>query len=221
MEIGAKQLGAGCPTGPAMPPGRWFGLGGTGASTYAPDFQSVLPVYRERHGGRGSVSRSISKGVPDAGELPFGTRRICHLDDERNQEPADRSLPSNETGPDYGFAGRCHAGGGEQGIVRSASRRAGTAPGTERAGADSTYETLARIARGGYIARFAAAGLCGNSAQPGSTGRNCKIAHQPRTYRTGTNFATNGSKAIMNKQGLRMAGVRQTGDLRKLVGGWL
>ncbi len=221
MEIGAEQLGAGCPTGPALPPGRWFGLGGTGASTYAPDLQFVLPIYREWHGGRGPFSGSISEGIPDAGKLSIDARRICNVDDERHPKSADRSLSANEAGSDYGFAGRCDAGSGEQRVVRAASRRTGAAERVERAGADGTHETLAGIAGSGYIARLAAAGLCRDSAEPGGTRRNSKVAHQPGTYRIGTDFAANGSAAIMSGRKIVMAGVRQNRNLRKLVGGWL
>ena len=79
METGARQIGAGCPTGPAMPPGRRFGLGGTGASTHAPDFQPVLPVYRERHGSRGPL-KSIFASVRT--RQPLGPWRIRNLDDQ-------------------------------------------------------------------------------------------------------------------------------------------
>ncbi len=120
MEIGAKQLGAGCPTGPAMPPGRWFRLGGVGASAHPAHLQSVLPVYREWHGGGGLVSGSFSAGLPYAGQLPFGTRGLRNLDDQCYKEFVDRSLPANQARPHYRFAGRCYAGGREQ---QSSARR--------------------------------------------------------------------------------------------------
>ncbi len=221
MEIGAKQLGAGCPTGPAMPPGRWFGLGGTGASTYAPDLQPVLPVYRERHRSRGFVSRGISAGVPYARELSLSARWIRHVDDQRYQKPADRSLPANEAGSHYGFAGRCYAGGGEQRVVGAASGRTSAAPRVERAGTDGANQAFAGVARGSDSARLATTGLRGNSAEPGGTGRYGKVAHQPGTNRTCQDFAANGSKAIMSKRRLVMAGVELDRNYRKLVGGWL
>src|SRR5271165_2252134 len=92
METGAKQLGAGCPTGPTMPPGRWIGLGGTGASSHAPDFQPLLPIHRERNGRRGPVSGSVSASVSDPVELSISTRGVCDLDDQCDEKLADRSL---------------------------------------------------------------------------------------------------------------------------------
>ena len=221
MEIGAKQLGAGCPTGPAMPPGRWLGLGGTGASSHASDLQFVLPVYRERHGSRGPFSGSISASVPDAGKLSIGTRRICNLDDQRNQKPADRSLPANQTRPDHRFAGRCDAGGGEQRVVWKAPRRAGAAGRVERAGADGADEAFSGVTRGGYFAGPAAIGVRRNTAKPGGAGGYSKIPYQPRTYRIGKDFAANGSGAIMSARRLVMAGVEENIGSRQLVGGWL
>ena len=221
MEIGAKQLGAGCPTGPAMPPGRRFGLGGVGASPYAPHIQLVLPVHREWHGSRRPLSGSVLEGVPDVGKLSSGTRRVCNLDDQRDTEPADRPLPSNEAGPHHRFAGRRHAGGGEQRVGGASPRPASAAWRVERASADGFNQTLTGVTGSGNITRLAATGICGDSTEPGSAGGYGKVTDQSGTYRIGTNFATNGSTAIMSGKTLTMADERQAGDCGKLAGGWL
>jgi len=180
MEIGAKQFGAGCPTGPAMPPGRWLSLGGTGASAYAPDLQSVLQIYRERNRSRGFIAGSIHESVPNVGELPIGTRGLCNVDDQRHAKPADRSLPANEAGQDHGFVGRCHAGSREQGILGTAAGSTRVVGRVELASADRTEEIIAGIARSGHFARFTTARLRGDSANAFGTGRNRKIANKPR-----------------------------------------
>ena len=201
MEIGANQFGAGCPTGPAMPPGRWRSLGRTGASPHSPDLQSVLSLYRQWHGGRGFVAGSIPAGVPDTRKLSFGPRRISDLDDQRHAKPADRPLPSYQAGPDYGFSRRCDAGGGEQRVGGTPARRASVVGRTERPSAGGADEIITGVARSSHLARFAAAGLRGDPANAGGAGRNSKIANQPRTHRAGTDFATNGSgAAIMRKR---------------------
>ena len=220
METGARQIGAGCPTGPAMPPGRWFRLGGTGASTHAPDFQPVLPVYRERHGSRGPLSRSIFASVPDAWQLPLGTRRIRNLDDQRHEKLADRSLPADQAGPDYRFAGRCNGGGGEQGVGGTTARPASAIGGIECASADGADQAFTGIARGGNTARLATTGLRGNSTEPGGAGGYRKVTHQPGSHRVGTNFATNGGRAIMSARTMRMASAEPGRDYGKLAGGW-
>lgn len=222
MEIGAKQLGAGCPTGPTMPPGRWISLGGTGASAYAPDFQPLLPVYREWHGCGGSVSGSISAGVPDLGELPIGTRWICNLDDQRNSEFVDRSLPANQARPHHGFAGRFDAGGREQRVIGSTAGRTGASGRVEHAGTDSADETFSRTARSGNFAGFATIGLRGNSTVAFSAGRHGEVSHQSRAHRVGADFAANGSRAIMRTRTIEMASAVMSGienkDLRKWSG---
>ncbi len=219
MEIGAKQLGAGCPTGPAMPPGRRFGLGGTGASSYAPDIQPMLPVYREWNGGRGSLSGSISASVPDAGELSLGARRICDVDDQRHAKPADRPLSPNQARPNNGFTGRCNASGGEQRIGRPSARRAGTFGRVERASASCIDQAFAGVTRGSYFAGLAATGLCGNSTKSGSARRYRKVTNQPGTYRIGTDFAADGSRAIRSESTMKMAGVQEIRKHGKLAGG--
>ena len=221
MEIGAKQLGAGCPTGPAMPPGRRFSLGGAGASSYAPDLQPMLPVYRERHGGRGSLSGSISASVSDAGELSFGARRIRYVDDQRHAKPADRSLSPNQARPDNGFAGRCNAGGGEQRVGRTAARRAGAVGRVERASASGVDQAFAGVTRGGYFARLAATGLRGDSTESGSARGYRKVTNQPGTYRISTDFAADGSRAIRSESTMKMANIQEIRNYGKLAGGWL
>ena len=221
MEIGAKQLGAGCPTGPAMPPGRRFGLGGASASPHSPHLQPVLPVHRERHGGRGPLSGSVFEGIPDAGELSLGTWRFCNMDDLRHTEPADRPLPSNEAGPYNRLARRCHASDRKQRVGGATSRRASAARRIEFASTGGFDQAFPGIAGGCYIARFAAVGICRDSAESGRAGRYGKVTHQSRTYRIGTNFATNGSRAIMSRKALVMASFGLSGDYRKWAGGLL
>src|SRR5215472_6454332 len=79
--MGLRKIGAGCPTGPAMSPGRWFGLGGTCAPPFAPHLQHLLPVHGQPHGGRRPGAGCIPSRVPDAGELPLGARRLCDVGD--------------------------------------------------------------------------------------------------------------------------------------------
>src|ERR1700676_5646498 len=90
------NVGAGCPTGPAMPAGRRFGLGGACTPSHAPHLQHLLSVYGERHGGGGPVAGRVSAGVSDARELSFGAWWFCDVGDQRDAELADRSLPANQ-----------------------------------------------------------------------------------------------------------------------------
>src|SRR5208337_4778280 len=88
-KMGRRKLGAGCPTGPAMPPGRWLGLGGTCASAYQAHLQYLLPICGEPHGSPRFVARGFPSSVPDVGELPVGARRLRNLDDQRDAQSAD------------------------------------------------------------------------------------------------------------------------------------
>jgi hypothetical protein len=209
MEIGAKQFGAGCPTGPTMPPGRWISLGGTGASAYAPDFQHMLPVHREWYGCRGSFAGSFFAGISHLGELSIGTRWLCDLDDQRHKKSADRSLPENETGSHYGFAGRRDAGGGEQGIGGPKTGPAALVGRVEFAGAIGVDQAFAGIARGSDFAGSTATRLRGDSADACRAGRHGEVSHKPGTHRTGADFAANGSRAIMTATTIKMARVVQ------------
>ena len=77
--MGLRKLGAGCPTGPALPPGRWLGLGGTCAPPLAPHFQCVLPLRRQPHRSRGYFPGSFPARIPDSRQLPLGTRRFVSV----------------------------------------------------------------------------------------------------------------------------------------------
>ncbi len=197
--MGLRKLGAGCPTGPAMPPGRWLGLGGTCASAHAANLQHLLSICRESHGSRGFDARCVPSRVPDIGKLPLGTRRICDVDDERNAQPADRSLPADEARPHNGFTGRQDAGGGEQSDVGAETRRIGALGRVERAGAKCADAAFAGIAGGGGLARPAATRVCRNTKCAGGAGRHGEVADQPRKDRVGEDLAADGSEAGMTK----------------------
>jgi hypothetical protein len=199
--MGLRKLGAGCPTGPALPPGRWLGLGGTCTSALAPDLQCMLSVRRQSNRGRGYFAGSILAGVPDAGELSVGTRRICNVDDQRDQKFADRPLSQNQAGSPDGLAGRCHAGSGEQGIERATPGPAGAIERIKRASAIGADKTFAGVARGSDFARPAAIGVRGDSAGIGGAGRHGEVSNQSRTHRIGKDFAADGSKAVMSTGG--------------------
>ena len=180
-----------------MPPGRWLGLGGTCAPSHAPSLQRMLPIRGQSHRGRGYFAGSFPAGVPDTRELPLGARRICHLDDERHEELADRPLPADEARPLDGFPGRRHACGGKQGILGAAAGPTSAAWRIGRASAIGFDAAFPRIARGGDSAGPAAAGVRGDSTGAGGAGRNGEVANQPWADRTGAHIATNGCETFM------------------------
>jgi hypothetical protein len=195
--MGLRKLGAGCPTGPAMPPGRWLGLGGTCAPAYASSLQRMLPICGQPKRSRGHFPGSVSSRVPDAGKLSFRAWGLCDLDDQRDQEFVDRSLPEDEARSHHRFPGRCHARGREQGIFRAASGRAGAAGRIERAGAGGADEAFAGTAGSGNFAGPATTGVCGDSRSIERAGRNSEVTDQSGKDRVGTDPATNGSEAVM------------------------
>jgi hypothetical protein len=195
--MGLGELGAGRPIGPALPPGRWLGLGGTCTSSLAPHFQCVLSIRWQPNRSRGHYARSVSASVPDAGELPVSARRVCNLDDQRDKKPADRSLSANQTRPSDRFTGRRHASNGEQGIRRAATGPASAAERVERSGTERINKAFARVARGSNFERFAAVGVCRDSGTAGGAGGDREVSDQPRTDRIGKDPATNGSETVM------------------------
>jgi hypothetical protein len=195
--MGLRKIGAGCPIGPAMPPGRGLGLGGACASAFAPSLQRVLPIRRQSHRGRRYFAGGFLACVPNARELSFGAWGLCDVDDQRHTKPVDRPLPSNQKGPRDIFSRRFHGGGREQGIGGAAAGRASAARRTERAGAVSADPALARVTRSCDFARPAAVGVCGNSAGARSARGNGEVTHQPRAYRACAYIATNGCEAVM------------------------
>ena len=199
--MGLRKLGAGCPTGPALPPGRWLGLGGTCTSALASHFQCLLPVRRQSNRGRGHFAGGILARISDIGKLSLGARGICDVDDQRDKKFADRPLPPDEAGSPDRFFGRCHAGSGEQGISRAPARSAGTGERVERASAIGAHQAFAGVTRGGDFARPATIRVCGDSAGVGSAGRHGKVSNQSRTNRIGKDFAANGSEAVMRTGG--------------------
>src|SRR5215475_8073793 len=203
--MGLRELGAGCPTGPAMPPGRGLGLGGTCAPSHAPSLQRMLSLCGQSHGSRGYFAGGVPAGVSYAGELPFGAWGICDVGNECDAELADRPLPAHEARSFDGFARRCHAGGGEQRIVGAAARPTSVARRIELAGAERVDAALTGVARSGDSAGPATTGVRGNSTDLGSTRRYGKVAHQSRTDRVGKDLAFDGSEAVMRTGAVREA----------------
>ena len=195
--MGLGELGAGRPIGPALPPGRWLGLGGTCTSSLASHLQCVLPIRWQPNRSRGHYTGSVSASISDACELSFGAWRIRNVDDQRDKKSVDRSLSPDQTGQADRFLGRCHAGGGEQRIHGTAARSAGAAERVERTSAGRVDKTFAGVARSGDFERFAAVRVCRDTGSAGGAGRDGKVSHQPRTDRTGKDSAANGSEAVM------------------------
>lgn len=217
--MGLRKLGAGCPTGPAMSPGRRLGLGGTCASPLASHIQHLLPVHRQPYGSRRSGPGCVPTGIPDIGKLPLRARRVCDLGNQRDAEFADRPLPEDEARSDYRFAGRCDAGGGEQRGFGAAAGSAGVAGRVERASAESFDSAFTGIARGGNLARLAAIGVCRDSECAVGAGRHGEVADQSRKDRTGTHPATNGSAASMNRMRIFVTPGIVRAEFTSLVGG--
>jgi hypothetical protein len=195
--MGLGELGAGRPIGPALPPGRWLGLGGTCTSSLASHLQCVLPIRWQPNRSRGHYTGSLSARVSNARELSFGTWGVYDVDDQRNQESADRSLSPNQTGPADRLTGRCHAGGGKQRVRGEAAGSASALERVEWTGSKRTDQTFAGVARGGHSERFATTGICPNSGSIGRTGRDGKVSDQSRADRIGKDSAENGSAAVM------------------------
>ena len=195
--MGLRELGAGCPTGPALPPGRWLGLGGTCTSTLAPHLQHLLSIRWQPNRGRGHFTGGLLASVPDSGKLPLSPRRLCNLDDQRDQKSADRPLSPYQTRSADRFSRRSYARGGEQRIYGSAPRPAGPDERVERPDSKRADQALAGVTRSGHFARPPAIGICGDSARAGSARRHCEISNQSWTYRVSQDLATNGSKTVM------------------------
>jgi len=71
--------------------------------------------------GNGTEAEDLSQDVFLRVYRTLGSYRsahggFCDVGDKRDAKPADRSLPADEAGPGDGFAGRCDAGGGKQGV---------------------------------------------------------------------------------------------------------
>jgi hypothetical protein len=212
--MGLRKLGAGCPTGPALSPGRWLGLGGTCAPPLAPHFQCVLPLRRQSHRSRGYFPGSFPASIPDSRQLPLGTRRICHVDDQRHKKFADRSLPPNEARPANRLSRRCHARCGEQGVGGAAAGSASAVERIERPSTIGVDTAFTGIARGGCFAGPATTRLCGDPASAGGARRHGKVSHQSRAHRVGKDFAPNGREAFMtarvNTKGFVILGTEET-----------
>src|SRR6185437_5784878 len=174
-------IGSGRPTGPTMPEGRWAGLGRACAPAHAPSLQPLLSLHQQFDGSRGFDPGSFSADLPHAGELSHRLWRLPNLADQRHAQSAGGSLPQVAPRPND----------------RRARRRAAGGARIERASAVGIGQTFAGIARGDYSAGLAGFGIHGNSAGAFGAGRYGKIANQPRTHRTGTHSARNGSGAIV------------------------
>src|ERR1700735_1018137 len=96
-------IGARCPTGAGMSPGRWGLLGGTCTAARAAGVQFVLPVYGQRDGRRRSEPGSFSADLQNAAELQSFVRGVRNLADQRDAEFAGGPLPAHAAGPADGF----------------------------------------------------------------------------------------------------------------------
>ena len=169
------RVGAGCPTGPAMPPGRRFSLGGACTSPLTPHLQYLLPVHRQQRRGRGSLTGSILARLSYFGQLSISARRFRNLGNQRHSQPLDRSLPAHQARPDDRFARRCHAGRREQGIGGTQARPAALAQRAQLAGSGCLDQAFARITRSRHFAGLAAIGIHRNTTSFIRTRRDGKI----------------------------------------------
>ena len=169
------RVGAGCPTGTAMPPGRRFSLGGACTSPLAPYLQYLLPVHRQRRRSRRSLAGSFSARLSHLGELSVGARRFRDLGNQRHSQSLDRSLPAHQARPDDRLSRRCHAGRREQGVRGTQARPAASAQRAQLAGADRSDQAFARTTRSRHLARLAAIGIHRNTTGFIRTRRNGKI----------------------------------------------
>jgi hypothetical protein len=195
--MGLKKLGAGCPTGPAMPPGRWLGLGGACAPSFAAGLQHMLPIRGQSHGSRRYLAGGFSPRVSDARKLSFGARWICDVDDKRDAKSADRPLPEDETRPGDRFSGRRHACCGNEGVRGPAAGRTSAIRRAEQPSRDSLDAPFAGVARGRNFAGPAAIGICRDSAGFERPRGHRQVTDQSRTHRTSAHIATNGCEAVM------------------------
>jgi len=195
--MGLRKLGAGSPTGPALPPGRWLGLGGTCTSSLSSHFQCLLSLRWQSHRSRGYFPGGVSAGLPHLGNLSLRSRWFCHLDDQRDQKFAHRPLSSHQARPADRLARRCYARGREQGILRSSSGSTGF---DERVGLSSAiraYSPFPGITRGCHSPRPPAIGVRRDSAGLSCAGRHRQVSHQSWAHRVGQDLVPDGSPAIM------------------------
>jgi|SRR5579863_70092 len=190
-------IGSGRPTGPAMPPGRWTGVGGTCAQAFPASLQPMLPVHQQFERSRGPEPRSFPAHLPHAGKLSHGIWRLSNMVDQRDAQSAGRPLSTVAARPDDRFFGRPASSGRGKAFAGAHAGQSGHGARIEPASAVSAIPAFAGIARGDHFARLAGPGIQRDSAGSVRAGRYGKIADQSRAHRTGANSAGHGSEAIV------------------------
>src|SRR5215469_13854825 len=189
------RIGAGRPTGSAVPPGRRVGLGATRTGAHATGIQPVLPVHGQFDGSGGLEPGGFSEDLSHAPKLPPSRRGVSNVADQRDAELAGRSLPADAARPAYGFDRGSDAPARRETFFGANAGPLGAGSGVEWAIAAGALEAVARIARSGDLARFAEFGIQRDSGRAAGAGRHGKIENQPRADRAGQGAGADGSAA--------------------------
>src|SRR5690348_3549304 len=133
-------IGSGRPTGPAMPKGRWAGLGGTRAPALAASLQPLLSLYEQFERSRGFVAGSVLADLSDPGELSHGLRRFSDVADQRHAQSAGGSLPQVAARPHDRRSRGCAAGGGRKAFAGAHAGQSGDRSEERRVGKECRAE---------------------------------------------------------------------------------
>src|SRR5579862_1833783 len=185
-------IGVRRPTGGAMSPGRWAGLGRTRPEAHEASVQHLLPLHEQPDGSGRPEPGSFSSGLQDALELSSRIRRFSHVADERDAESSGGSLPEIAAGSDDGFDRGHDAGSRREAIVGADAGQDRACLGAEPASAARTREALAGTSRSGDLARPAGFGIQRDSNSAASARGNGEIENQPRALGAGAYTGRNG-----------------------------
>lgn len=190
-------IGSGRPTGPAVPPGRWAGLGGACPAPRSARLQLMLSLHQQFVGGGRPQPGGFSAYLQDARELPHGIWRFSDMVDQRYAQPVGGSLPAFTARPDDRCARGRFAGGRGKAFAGANAGQSSHGAGIECPSAVSAFTPFAGIAGGGHFARLAGLGIRRDSAGSFCARRYGKIANQSRADRISAHFAGHGSRAFV------------------------
>lgn len=190
-------IGTGRPTGPAVPPRRWTGVGGACSPARAARLQHMLSLHQQFIGSRGSEPGSFPAHLPHAGQLPHSIRRLSDLAHQRDTQSVGGPLSPFPARPhDRRDRGRA-ACGGREAFSCAHTRQSCDGAGIEYASTVRAVAPFAGITRSGHFERFAGLGIQRDSTGSFRARRYGKIAYQSWPYRISANLAGHGSQTLV------------------------
>ena len=190
-------IGSGRPTGPAMPPGRWTGMGRVGSPAHPARLQFVLSLHQQFDGSRRPQPGGLSANLQNACKLSNGLRRLSHVAYQRHPQPSGGSLSPITPRPHDRCARGCPSGRRGKAFAGTHARQGRHGAGIERAGAVRPIASFAGVARSNHLARLAGFGIQRDSAGSFGARRYGKIANQSRARRISAHLTRYGSQALV------------------------